>query len=370
MADTARLKRAYDGLENVTLLYNPTRKEIDQTLLENDDDLVMCLGHGSPHGLFGTNWRGYAIDSENAKLLKSRKVIGIWCYASEFADANKLNGYFTSMFISNLGEALSHGFIKHTNEDIYSEIDFFCDQIKSFIQNGTEMNCWVKILQDVCHKEKDYVRFNYEAMAYFENSGTEVDNENTSNFKTSNNMEEKKYCPNCGHEFVQGESNFNYETGNTDYHCTHCEWEGTQFNIMTLDGVLDDLEDEKEKHELDGVEISTEDAELVITKVKNGESYNDAISEVLAGIRSCLDEGLEEEEDDLSDKLDIYTGDYADGYLYSQGLFIMTWPDSQELCEKPEFYEHAWLIDDEEGLEMYGSSSYVVEKKWWDEVSK
>lgn len=168
MKDTARLKRLYDGLDNVTLLYNKSREEIEEVLMANDDKLVMCLGHGSRWGLFSLDWHGNVIDHRNAHLLKDRFVIGIWCYAAEFADIVGLHGYFTSMFISNVGEALSHGFPNNTEEDIFNEIDFFCDQIRNFIENGTEMSCWVNILQEVCHREKDFVKFNYEAMAFFD----------------------------------------------------------------------------------------------------------------------------------------------------------------------------------------------------------
>ena len=110
MKDTARLKRLYDGLDNVTLLYNKSREEIEDALSTNDDKIVMCLGHGSRYGLFSHDWHGNVIDHRNAHLLKDRFVIGIWCYAAEFADRVGLHGYFTSMFISNMGEALCHGF--------------------------------------------------------------------------------------------------------------------------------------------------------------------------------------------------------------------------------------------------------------------
>lgn len=167
MPDTNRLKRMYDGLDNVTLLYNPSREEIDNTLQTNDDPVVMCLGHGSPSGLFGTDWRGMAIDKYNAELLRNRTVIGVWCYASEFARREGLHGYFTYMFISNNGEAESLSYHGHTDSEIFEEIDVFCDSIKSFIEADTDMDCWVKILQEGCHKEKDFVRFNYSRMEYF-----------------------------------------------------------------------------------------------------------------------------------------------------------------------------------------------------------
>ena len=77
MEDTARLKKAYEGLENVTLLYNPTKEEVVEELQLNNDPLVMCLGHGTTSGLFGTSWLGFVVDRSMADLLKNRKMIGI-----------------------------------------------------------------------------------------------------------------------------------------------------------------------------------------------------------------------------------------------------------------------------------------------------
>ena len=75
MEDTSCLKKAYEGLENVTLLYNPTREEVVGELQHNDDPLVMCLGHGSSSGLFNRDWFGYVVDHNMADLLRGRKMI-------------------------------------------------------------------------------------------------------------------------------------------------------------------------------------------------------------------------------------------------------------------------------------------------------
>ena len=168
MEDTSRLKKAYEGLEDVTLLYNPTRNEVVEELENNKDPLVMCLGHGTTSGLFATNWLGYVVDRNMIDLLKDRKMIGIWCYASSFAERYGLHGYFTSMFISNINEAEGFGFAGHTNEDILNEVDLFSESIHSFLKEGVPMEQWVDLLKSSCHQEKDFVKFNYEGMRWRE----------------------------------------------------------------------------------------------------------------------------------------------------------------------------------------------------------
>ena len=168
MEDTAVLKRVYEGLENVTLLYNASYDEICEELERNDDPVVMCLGHGSSDGLFGKDFWGYAIDDTMANLLKNRTMIGIWCYAGEYGKANDLRGFFTSMFISNLGEAMAMGydFDDITEEDIFHETDLFCDKVNAFLREGVPMDQWVGLLQSDCHEEKGFVKFNYDGLTY------------------------------------------------------------------------------------------------------------------------------------------------------------------------------------------------------------
>ena len=168
MEDTAGLKKAYEGLENVTLLYNPTKEEVVGALRRDDDPMVMCLGHGTTSGLFNQDWFGYVVDHSMADLLRGRKMIGIWCFASSFAERYGLHGYFTSMFISNINEAEGFGFPDNTNADILNEAELFSEKINTMLKEGVPMEQWVDMLQAGCHKEKDFVRYNYEGMRYFE----------------------------------------------------------------------------------------------------------------------------------------------------------------------------------------------------------
>lgn len=43
---------------------------------------------------------------------------------------------------------------------------------------------------------------------------------------------------------------------------------------------------------------------------------------------------------------------------------VITWPESQELCEKKGFEENCYLIADEQGLDEFGSGAYFVNEEW------
>lgn len=45
---------------------------------------------------------------------------------------------------------------------------------------------------------------------------------------------------------------------------------------------------------------------------------------------------------------------------------IVQWPESQELMEEEDFQDNAFLINDEKGLEKFGSSAFFVDEKWYE----
>jgi len=47
-------------------------------------------------------------------------------------------------------------------------------------------------------------------------------------------------------------------------------------------------------------------------------------------------------------------------------FIVVTWPDSQDLMELDGFRENSYLINDEKGLDDFGSSAYFVNKKWYE----
>lgn len=46
---------------------------------------------------------------------------------------------------------------------------------------------------------------------------------------------------------------------------------------------------------------------------------------------------------------------------------IICWPDSQEIMDK-DWYNECHLINDEHGLELYGSSAYFVPEERFEEL--
>lgn len=49
---------------------------------------------------------------------------------------------------------------------------------------------------------------------------------------------------------------------------------------------------------------------------------------------------------------------------------VVTWPDIQYYMDLPGFKEHSYLINDELGLETYGSSAYFIEETWYNNAEE
>ena len=167
MADTATFAPLFKDIEGI-YLYNPTREELEKVLAENPTETFMCLGHGSPRGLFSADMHGFLLDRDNVHLLKDRDVIGIWCYASDFARQNNLRGFFTYMFISNAQECSYHRCGNYYNEVVYEQNRIFAEKVRGLIAENKPMEEWVDYLYESCDSSLDFVDFNYSNLAYFD----------------------------------------------------------------------------------------------------------------------------------------------------------------------------------------------------------
>ena len=84
-------------------------------LIKSHDNVVM-LGHGCADGLLcssyskDTTFDRLIINSRLVEFLRTRKkLIGIWCHASDFFKKYNLYGFATGMFVSDISEANDYG---------------------------------------------------------------------------------------------------------------------------------------------------------------------------------------------------------------------------------------------------------------------
>jgi len=49
---------------------------------------------------------------------------------------------------------------------------------------------------------------------------------------------------------------------------------------------------------------------------------------------------------------------------------VVCWPNSQALMDKPGFRENSYLVNDDKGIEDFGSSAYFVDEEWLESVEE
>lgn len=142
-SSTSFLDIVYAPIENKTVITGGISKfEVQQLIREHDR--VMMMGHGSPGGLFNvgkfTNCGAYVIDQQMVPLLKEKTDnVFIWCNADKFVDVFGLKGFYSGMFISEVGEAYYCG-LPGTEQEQVDESNYgFCNIIAKYINQDKEL---------------------------------------------------------------------------------------------------------------------------------------------------------------------------------------------------------------------------------------
>jgi hypothetical protein len=122
------LKPIYENIPYKTIItggvtMDELNKEIEQ------HDRIFMMGHGCPVGLFSVgrfiNSNGLVISSKNVELLRGKECVYIWCNADQFVKKQNLIGFYSGMFISEVGEAEMCGFHKTTLDEVTMSNDTF-----------------------------------------------------------------------------------------------------------------------------------------------------------------------------------------------------------------------------------------------------
>lgn len=118
---TEFLKKIYENIPDVTVVTEgKTKEEINQLITEHDR--IIMMGHGCPDGLFSIglfpNSYGLVIDKSTVPFLEGKENICIWCNADRFVNRYNVSGFFSGMFISEVGEAWVCGVPNKTQEEV------------------------------------------------------------------------------------------------------------------------------------------------------------------------------------------------------------------------------------------------------------
>lgn len=141
---TEFLKTTYRDIEDKTVINGDVSKYEIMKLIESHDR-IMLMGHGSPLGLFSVGrfknaFNGYIIDASTVEVLEKKdNVVYIWCNADQFVNRFNLKGFYSGMFISEVGEANYCG-VYGTNQKIIDESNFkFVEIVGDLINNELDV---------------------------------------------------------------------------------------------------------------------------------------------------------------------------------------------------------------------------------------
>jgi hypothetical protein len=135
-ASTDFLKPIYANISDAIILNGGASKDQVKELMTQHDRVIM-LGHGSPFGLFsigqfaGNN--GYIVDSTMVDVLKHVECISIWCNADQFMVKHELSGFYSGMFISEVGEAMYCGLPGTPQETVDASNHYFAQLLGEVI---------------------------------------------------------------------------------------------------------------------------------------------------------------------------------------------------------------------------------------------
>lgn len=157
----------YEGIDNVTLFdsWKQKRDILAAIAAAPREEPILLLGHGCPWGLYDMRW-GIVIDDTDAALLKDRpNLVGIWCYASDYAHKHGLKGFFSGMFISEEPEAWVNG-VDASAEEIDDKAWDFSRRFGDLLRKGRPLAEVAADLMDPRHIESPLTEFNYSRLTW------------------------------------------------------------------------------------------------------------------------------------------------------------------------------------------------------------
>lgn len=132
------LKPIYAPIKDKTVVTGGVSKSKLRELIKSHHRVIM-LGHGTPFGLLSVGQFddcSYVIDESLIQLLSEKMDnIYIWCHASDFMMNNRLCGFGSGMFISEVEEAFCYDFGYATQNLIDESNNCFSSILSRYINH-------------------------------------------------------------------------------------------------------------------------------------------------------------------------------------------------------------------------------------------
>jgi hypothetical protein len=157
----------YEGIDDVTLFDSwEQREEILKAISAAPrEEPILLLGHGCPSGLLDMRY-GLILNDFDAPILRDRpNLVGIWCYASDYAFKHGLKGFFSGMFISEPPEAWMND-VEATPEEIDEKAWDFARRFGTQLRAGKPLGEIASELMDPRHRDSALTRFNYDRLTW------------------------------------------------------------------------------------------------------------------------------------------------------------------------------------------------------------
>ena len=268
--DTAVLRYIWMGMPKVKVVEitksTVNAKELVNEAIEQEHDTLIMCGHGTPSGLLNPSFKGgsFLIDQSNYQRIKCNRIIAVWCHAKDFAETYGVKGFWSSMFISNSGEASGQGITTVSGKSITEQEILFCVRLNELIKNYIPMKTWIDKLKAQADYSNAVVQFNYDGLRYYKVAPTPKP-KSYSYYSSINSAESERW----GHDL--DEDDWYYSATDDDFDEIGGVVESKSFRPAVYDGVSRGS-DNKVPYELKGVggirKTSLRDADELPTRSK------------------------------------------------------------------------------------------------------
>lgn len=163
------LRSIYKDIPYKTIINGGCSYEDVQYEIQKHDRILM-MGHGCPIGLFSVSQFGKCgliIDNRSVPYLKGKECVFIWCNSDKFVERYNLDGFYSGMFISEVGESVMCGFKGITQSQVSSSNYTFSEIVGKHINKPLiEVFENVKNEYGVEYDTNPIVQYNHDRLYY------------------------------------------------------------------------------------------------------------------------------------------------------------------------------------------------------------